>query len=148
MLNQLILATAMVVAIVVIHLSSLAILTRLLRSHSRVMRSVRIMPITLLAGATMGIIAIHTFEIWLYAAAYLGLGAFRHFEDALYFSTSTYATIGYGDLLLPHQWRVFGVIEGPAGVIMLGLSTAYLVSLLARMKLLSHDWLTLDEGER
>ena len=40
------------------------------------------------------------------------------------------------------------MIEGPAGVIMLGLSTAYLVSLLARMKLLSHDWLTLDEGER
>ena len=77
MVNQLILATVMVVVIVVIHLSSLAILTRLLRSHSRVMRSVRIMPITLLAGATMGIIAIYTFEIWLYPAAYLGLGAFR-----------------------------------------------------------------------
>ena len=145
MLNQLILATTMVVAIVVIHLSSLAILTRLLRSHSRLMRSVRIMPITLLAVATMGIIAIHTVEIWLYAAAYLGLGAFHHFEDALYFSTSTHATIGYGALLLPHQWRVFGVIEGPVGVIMLGLSTAYLVSLLARMKLLSHDWLTLED---
>ena len=39
-------------------------------------------------------------------------------------------------------------IEGPAGVIMLGLSTAYLVSLLARLKLLRHDWLTLDECER
>jgi len=148
MLNQLMLATMMVVAIVVIHLSGLAVLTRLLRSHSRVMRSVRIMPLTLLAGATIGIIAIHTVEIWLYAAAYLGVGAFRHFEDALYFSTSTYAAIGYGDVLLRPEWRLFGVIEGPVGVIMLGLSTAYLVSLLARMKLLSHDWLTLVEGER
>jgi len=148
MLNQLMLATMMVVAIVVIHLSGLAVLTRLLRSHSRVMRSVRIMPLTLLAGATIGIIAIHTVEIWLYAAAYLGVGAFRHFEDALYFSTSTYAAIGYGDVLLRPEWRLFGVIEGPVGVIMLGLSTAYRVSLLARKKLLSHDWLTLVEGER
>jgi len=146
MFNQLMLATMMVVAIVVIHLSGLAILTRLLRSHVRVVRSIRIRPITLLAVATIGIIAIHTVEIWLYAAAFLGVGAFRYFEDALYFSTSTYAAIGYGDVLLSPEWRVFGVIEGPAGVIMLGLSTAYLVSLLARMKLLSHDWLTIAEG--
>ena len=148
MLNQLILATIMVVAIVLIHLFGLAILTRLLRSHSRVMRSVRIMPFTLLASATIGIIAIHTAEIWLYAAAFVQVGAFRHFEDALYFSTSTYATIGYGDVLMPHGWRVFGAIEGPAGIIMLGWSTAYLVSLLAQMKLLSHDWLTFDESKR
>jgi voltage-gated potassium channel len=147
MLDQLILATMMVVAIVLIHLCGLAILTRLLRSHSRMMRSVRIVPFTLLSGALIGIVAVHTVEIWLYAAAYLGLGAFRHFEGALYFSTSTYATIGYGDVLLPHEWRIFGAIEGPVGVIMLGLSTAYLVSLLARLKLLSHDWLALDRGE-
>jgi len=148
MLNQLILASMMVVAIVVIHLCGLAFLTRLLRTHSRAMRIVRIVPFTLLATATIGIIAIHTVEIWLYAAAYLGLGAFRQFEEALYLSTSTYATIGYGDVLLPHDWRVFGAIEGPVGVIMLGLSTAYLVSLLARLKMLSHDWLGVDEGDR
>ncbi|MFL6724358.1 MAG: potassium channel family protein [Sphingomicrobium sp.] len=106
------------------------------------------MPFTLLASATIGIIAIHTAEIWLYAAAFVQVGAFRDFEDALYFSTSTYATIGYGDVLMPHGWRVFGAIEGPAGIIMLGWSTAYLVSLLAQMKLLSHDWLTFDESKR
>ena len=145
MFNQLILATFMVASLVVIHLGGLALLTRLLRSHSRFMQSVRIMPITLLAGATIGIIAIHTVEIWLYAAAYLGLGAFHNFENALYFSTSTYAAIGYGDVVSPREWRLFGAIEGPIGIIMLGLSTAYLVSLLARMKLLSHDWLTLNE---
>jgi hypothetical protein len=147
MLNQLILATIMVVAIVVIHLFGLAILTRLLRSHSRVTRSVRIMPFTLLASATIGIIAIHTADIWLYAAAYVRLGAFHRFEEALYFSTSTYATIGYGDVVMPYGWRVFGAIEGPVGVIMLGWSTAYLVSLIAQLKLLSHDWLTMEGGE-
>ena len=38
--------------------------------------------------------------------------------------------------------------QGPVGIIMLGWSTAYLVSLIAQMRLLSHDWLTLDEGKR
>ena len=136
MLDQLILATIVVVAIVIIHLFGLAILTRLLRSHSRVMRSVRIMPLTLLASATIGIIAIHTADIWLYAVAYFELGAFHHFEEALYFSTSTYATIGYGDVVMPYGWwRVFGAIEGPVGVIMLGWSTAYLVSEAAQPRL-------------
>jgi hypothetical protein len=90
---------------------------------------------------------IHTAEIWLWAAIYLELQAFRTFEQALYFSTVTYASLGYGDLLLPHEWRIFGAIEGAAGIIMLGISTAYLVSLLTRVKLFSHDWLTPEGGD-
>ena len=141
MLLQLTLATAMVIATAMIHLFGLAILTRVLRSHSRMFRRLRIMPLTLLLAATVGIIGIHTTEIWSYAALYLGVGALHHFEEALYFSTVSYASIGYGDVLLPHQWRILGAIEGGAGIIMLGLSTAYLVSLLTQLKLFSHDWL-------
>ena len=106
-----------------------------------------ILPLTVLMIGSIGIIAIHTLEIWLWALIYLELGTFSSFEDALYFSTVTYASIGYGDLLLPHQWRIFGAIEGAAGIIMLGISTAYLVSLLTRVKLFSHDWLTPEGGE-
>ena len=142
MLVQLILATGMVIATALIHLLGLAMLTRVLRSHGRANRNLRIMPLTLLLSATIGIIAIHTVEIWLYAALYLGLGAFGHFEEALYFSTVTYASIGYGDLLMPHSWRILGAIEGAAGIIMLGWSTAYLVSLLTQLKMFGHDWLT------
>jgi hypothetical protein len=95
-------------------------------------------------AATIGIFAIHTLEIWLYALLYLQLGTFGVFEQALYFSTVTYATIGYGDLLMPHQWRILGAIEGAAGIIMLGWSTAFLVSLLSQLKLVGHDWLAPD----
>ncbi len=144
MLIQLILATLMVVTIALVHLSGLAILTRILRSHSRLMRKLQIRPLTLLLTATVGIIAIHTSEIWAYALVYLQLGAFAHFEEALYYSTVTYASIGYGDVLMPHNWRIFGAIEGAAGVIMLGWSTAYLVSLLVQLRLVGHDWLALE----
>jgi len=70
------------------------------------------------------------------------LGAFTAFEQALYFSTVTYASVGYGHMLLPIEWRILGAIEGPVGVVMLGVSTAFLVSLLTQLRLLRHDWLT------
>ena len=146
MLLQLSLATIMVVAIVVVHLVGLALLTRALRSHSRIFRELRIMPLTLLVAATVGIIAIHTVEIWAYAVVYLQMAAFSHFEEALYYSTVTYASIGYGDVLMPYNSRIFGAIEGAAGIIMLGWSTAYLVSLLTQLKLIGHDWLTLEKA--
>jgi voltage-gated potassium channel len=145
MIGQLVLASAMVVVTVLVHLSGLAFLVRLLRSHSRILRRLRLLPLTLLLVATLGIIAIHTVEIWLYAALYLELHAFGDFEEALYFSTVTYASIGYGDVLMPHNWRILGAIEGAVGIIMLGWSTAFLVSLLSQLKLFGHDWL-MPEG--
>lgn len=141
MLIQLILATLMVLVTVAVHLIGLAVLMRLLRSHTRLLHRMQIMPLSLLLVATIGIFAVHTIEIWLFASLYLELHAFGTFEQALYFSTVSYASIGYGDLLMPHDWRILGAIEGATGIIMLGLSTAFLISLLTQLKLLGHDWL-------
>ena len=145
MTMQLILAAVMALTTGLVHLVGLALLVRVLRSHSRTFRRLRILPLTLLLAALIGVIGIHTVEIWLYAALYLALGAFSHFEEALYFSTFTYAAIGYGDVLMPHDWRILGAIEGAVGIIMLGVSTAFVVSLLTQMRLLRHDWLTREE---
>lgn len=141
MLTQLLLASFMALVTTITHLIGLAVLVRVLRSHNRIFAELKVLPLTLLLTAAVGILAIHTIEIWTYAGLYLALDCFGGIEDALYFSTVTYASIGYGDLLLPHGWRLVGAIEGAVGVIMLGLSTAFLVSILTRLKLLSHDWL-------
>ena len=139
---ELLLATIMVVVIVLIHLVGLGLLVRVLQSHTRLIRQLRILPLTLLIAATLGIIAIHSVEIWIYAGLYLALDAFKNFEEALYFSTVTYASVGYGDLLMPKPWRILAAIEGAAGIIMLGWSTAFLVSLLTQLKMFRHDWLS------
>ena len=141
LLLQLSIASAMVVVTVLIHLFGLAILIRLLRSHHRLVKRLSISPISLLLAASLGLFALHTAEIWLYACLYLFLRATADFESSLYFSTVTYASIGYGDVLMVKAWRILGAIEGATGVIMLGWSTAFLVSLIAQMRLLSHDWL-------
>jgi hypothetical protein len=145
MFIQLFLASVMVVVTVLIHLAGLAALLRVLRVHQRLVRA-RFGPMTLLMTAAFGLFAIHTVEIWLYAALYVVLGAASAFEEALYFSTVTYASIGYGDVLLHRPWRILGAIEGSTGVIMLGWSTAFIVSLLAQMRLLGHNWLKPGRG--
>ncbi|HET9397315.1 MAG TPA: potassium channel family protein, partial [Sphingomicrobium sp.] len=147
MLIQLILAAAMSLVTVGIHLTGLAFLVRMLRSRHRLVRPLKGGPVVVLLIATISIFVIHTSEIWLYALLYVQLDALGTFESALYFSTVTYSSIGYGDVLLDEEWRVFGAIEGATGLLMIGWSTAFLVSLLGQLKLLTHDWLT-PEADR
>lgn len=59
----------------------------------------------------LGLFALHSIEIWCCAGAYLRLGALGNFETALYFSTVSYASLGYGDILLARDWRLVGAME-------------------------------------
>ena len=53
-------------------------------------------------------------------------------ESSLYFSGVTYTTPGYGDLLLPPEWRVLGPVEGLTGILMCGLSTGFFFTVLSK----------------
>ena len=77
MLSQLLLASFMALVTTVTHLVGLAILVRVLRSHNHIFAGLKILPLTLLLTAAIGILAIHTIEIWTYAWLYDGLGCFR-----------------------------------------------------------------------
>ena len=89
--------------------------------------------------AAFGLFALHTIEIWTYAILYAAVGALPTFDDALYFSTTTYSTLGYGDVVLPRAWRLVGAIEGANGIILLGWSTAFFVSVINRIRLFEED---------
>ena len=99
----------------------------------------------LILFVVLGIFAIHTLEIWLYAAAFIAVGALDSLEPALYFSTTNFASLGYGDILLTPEWRLLGAIEAANGVILFAWSTAFLISVMTRLKTLEHDWLERDE---
>jgi hypothetical protein len=62
---------------------------------------------TLLVGLQL-VFMLHMVEAALWATVYYLLGAFATFEEALYFSISTFATVGYGDVVLPNSWRILG----------------------------------------
>ena len=140
--TQLLIATAMVALTVVAHLLGLSALIATTHRHSRRLQSDRDLTLQMLVlvGVSFGLFVLHGLEIWTYAALYYIVGAINSFEDALYFSTATYATIGYGALTLSRSWRILGAIEGANGVILLGWSTAFFISIVGRIRALEHDW--------
>ena len=81
----------------------------------------------------LGLIALHGIEIWLYAFVFLALNAMPNFSEAIYFSTITYSTTGYDDEGFAQAWRMVAAIEGVNGVVLLGWSTAFFVTVVARM---------------
>jgi hypothetical protein len=139
MLAELSLATLMVILTVVVHAVGLYAIARLLRLEEREEAvehihpmSVRGFSVTL--GVTLSLITLHGIEIWLYAFLYDLIGAVDGLRHAIYFSTITYGAIGYSDAAMAEEWRLVSAIEGINGIILIGWSTAFFVTLVARMR--------------
>ncbi len=87
----------------------------------------RLRRIAAMVGIVIGLFALITVEIWLWAIAFAISGAVPDFATALYLSTVTFATVGYGDIVPAADWRLLGALEGVTGFLVIGWSTAYLV---------------------
>jgi voltage-gated potassium channel Kch len=66
-------------------------------------------------------------EAGIWALTYISVEAITEFEEALYFSMVTYATLGYGDVVLVQQWRLLSSFQAANGAIMFGWTTAVIV---------------------
>ena len=77
-------------------------------------------------------IGLHLLEILLWAGFYRG-HCFTSWESAFYFSAASYATVGYGDVVLPWTWRTLGPVESIIGVLMCGLSASFLFAVMSRL---------------
>lgn len=143
------LASVLVVVTVAIHMLGLTGLISLMRSrahHIQPFKNVwRQMGLILLV--VLCLFAIHTIQIWVYALAFHLLGTFETFEAALYYSTSSFTTVGYGDLILDERWRILGAIESANGFLLLGWSTAFLISVVQRLRSVEFEWLE-ERAER
>lgn len=76
----------------------------------------------------LGIFFIHAIEIWLWAAMFIFTGALTGLEDALFYSTAAFATTGSTEMTVNPAWRLLASFEGVNGFILIGWSTAYLVT--------------------
>jgi hypothetical protein len=77
-------------------------------------------------------VVLHIFEILLWAGFYRWR-CFPLWESAFYFSAASYATVGYGDVVLPQMWRTLGPVESIVGVLMCGLSASFLFAIVTRL---------------
>jgi voltage-gated potassium channel len=86
----------------------------------------------LVVRITLLMIVLHTLEILLWTA-FFRWKCFPSWESAFYFATTTFSTVGYGDLVLPHAWRILGPIQAITGVLMCGLSASFLFAIVTRL---------------
>jgi len=138
MFIQFAVSTTMLVICVVIHGAGLFSLSRVTRTERSAERLAHIDPLSLRgAGFTLlvvlAIFVLHGIEIWLFAFMYVAVGAIPELEDALYFSTISYSTVGYSDTHVVPAWRLLGPFESILGIIMLGWSTAFFFRVLSRI---------------
>ena len=81
---------------------------------------------------TSSLIGLHILQILLWAAFYRW-HCFPTWGSSFYFSTASYSTVGYGDLILPVAWRTLGPLESITGVLMCGLSASFLFAVVTRL---------------
>src|SRR5262249_2401667 len=87
----------------------------------------------LLPGLFTFIVLLHLIQITLWAAVFWREGELPTLEKAVYFSTTTYTTVGFGDVVLGPGWRVLAGIEGLTGIILVGWSTAFVFAIVDRL---------------
>ena len=134
MLFNLVIGSLLVALTVLIHTGGLVLLaqatpraaTRLgLHSHDAGRSLVMMVSV-------LGIFAIHTVEVWLWAMAYFRIPVTPDFASALDLSTAMFSTVGYGQVAVDPGWRLLTALEGINGFILIGWSTAYLVGVSTR----------------
>ena len=139
MLTQLAVGTGMILLTVLIHGIGIFGLGRWLRVETREEAEEHVHPmsprgILVTLGLVLGLFALHGIEIWAYAIVYRLVDAIPTFDQAIYFSTITYSTTGYNSEGLSPAWQMIAAIEGLNGFLLLGWSTAFFVTVIARMR--------------
>ncbi|EJZ17329.1 potassium channel family protein [Rhizobium sp. Pop5] len=131
MFGKLLLAAALIAATVVVQAIFMAMGLRVFR---------RMDPGYLSRHATVATVIWVTYllipiilDIGLWAFFYYATGALANLEDATYFSTVTFTTVGYGDIVLGKDWRHVSVFEAVNGWIIFGWATALIMAIIQKL---------------
>src|SRR5262245_9585503 len=132
MLSKILVAWALMSLCVVIHASGSTSALRWLRRQAHSTQEFH--KATWLFVCVAGwMILLHIGEISVWAVFYGWKQLFRDLPSARYFSSVTYTTTGYGDLVLPQDWRILGGVEALTGILMCGWSTGFFFAVVSRM---------------
>jgi hypothetical protein len=73
---------------------------------------------------------LHGIEAAIWAAAYVWLGALNSPNDAILYSLDSMTTRGASGLMLEQHWQMMGALEAANGMLLFGISTAYIFALM------------------
>lgn len=135
MLTEISMAALIVAVCLLLHVAGLMMMGEWLlqRREYLARKGTRLRYAVVLILLFSGIMSLHISETILWAAFFYTKALFNNFETSLYFSLTSYSTIGYGDVLLPQRWRLLGAVEGVSGVLLCGISAAFIFAVISAM---------------
>ena len=86
----------------------------------------------LIVRLAAAVVVLHGMEILLWASFYRWR-CLPSWDSAIYFSASSYSTLGCNDVSLPSNWHTLGPLESIIGVLMCGISVSLLFAIVTRL---------------
>ena len=80
----------------------------------------------------IAVVVLHGLEILVWAGFYRW-HCLPSWDSAMYFSASSYSTLGCGDVSLPSSWRALAPLESVIGTLMCGISVSLLFAIVTRL---------------
>jgi hypothetical protein len=88
--------------------------------------------ISVIGGAALSATILHAIEGLIWAGTYRLLGALPDFKSAMLYSLNAMTSYGHTNLYLEPRWQMMGALEALNGMILFGLTTAFLFTVLQR----------------
>jgi hypothetical protein len=136
MLNQLSIATVVIVFSVVLQSSFLG----LIHFYFDKLRDDNKTPIgathaiTLLIVSALWLVVGIAVAIWSWAGLFYWLCGLPSVEESIYFATVAFTTLGFGDSVLSPEWRLLSGLAAVHGLILFGLTTAFLADIIFQIR--------------
>ena len=131
---------ALIAITITIHLIGIGLIVLTIeRFRARLVRSMRThlasLPATiaLIVVVALALALLHGIESMIWAITYVRLGALRSPADAALYSVDSMTTRGASALVLARDWRMMGAVEAGDGMLLFGISTAFLFYVMIRL---------------
>ncbi len=127
----------MITITVIIHAMTCDFVFRFIENHARSFAYIfkRFWKIWSLIVAVFMIGAALMVDIWIWSLLFYFLEPelLGDMETALYFTTITFTTVGFGDIVFPPDWRLLTASTAINGMIIFGWSTAFIFEIMAAL---------------
>jgi hypothetical protein len=131
---------ALIAVTIAIHLVGVGVIVtaierfrlRLVKSHASYLGGTPA-TISVIVGVALVLAILHGIESMIWAVAYVRLGAFASPADAALYSVDSMTTRGSSGLIAAREWRMMGAIEAGDGMLLFGISTAFLFYVMLRL---------------
>jgi hypothetical protein len=133
MLSKLVIAWCLMALCVVIHATGLTAAFTWMKGKSTAIEGRFWLATGMLICVVSWTVLMHLLQIAVWAFFYAWKHGMPDLQSAFYFSAVTYTTTGYGDLVLPKEWRLVGGVEALTGILMCGLSTGLFFAVFAKL---------------